>query len=119
MSVAVLTGVAAKEVTIGTLGVLYQADADDDINQSSLITKLRQQKYNSGPREGKPVFTPLVAFSFMLFILIYFPCVAVVAAIRRESGAVKWAVFVVVYTTLLAYIASLLTYQIGSLLFGG
>lgn len=119
MSVAVLTGVAAKEVTVGTLGVLYQADTDDDINQSSLITKLRQQQYKDGPRAGKPVFTPLVAFSFMLFILIYFPCVAVVAAIRRESGALKWAVFVVVYTTLLAYIASLLTYQIGSLLLGG
>lgn len=119
MSVAVLTGVAAKEVTVGTLGVLYQADTDDDVNQSSLITKLRQQQYKDGPRAGKPVFTPLVAFSFMLFILIYFPCVAVVAAIRRESGAVKWAVFVVVYTTLLAYIASLLTYQIGSLLLGG
>ncbi len=119
MSVAVLTGVAAKEVTVGTLGVLYQADTDDDVNQSSLITKLRQQQYKDGPSAGKPVFTPLVAFSFMLFILIYFPCVAVVAAIRRESGAVKWAVFVVVYTTLLAYIASLLTYQIGSLLLGG
>lgn len=115
MSVAVLTGVAAKEVTVGTLGVLYQADTDDDVNQSSLISKLQQQVYKEGPRKGQPVFTPLVAFSFMLFILIYFPCIAVIAAIKRESGAAKWAVFIVVYTTGLAYLASLLTYQIGSI----
>jgi ferrous iron transport protein B len=118
MSVAVLTGVAAKEVTVGTLGVLYQADTDQDAGQTSLITKLRQQVHTNGPEKGEPVFTPLVAFSFMLFILIYFPCVAVVAAIRRESGAAKWAVFIVVYTTTLAYLASLLTFQIGSLLAG-
>lgn len=114
MSVAVLTGVAAKEITVGTLGVLYQAEASDD-NQASLITKLQQQEYKDGPKKGQPVFTPLVAFSFMLFILIYFPCVAVVAAIRRESSAVKWAVFIVVYTTVLAYLASLVSYQVGSL----
>lgn len=117
MSVAVVTGVAAKEITIGTLGVLYQADTEDDENQSSLITKLKQQIYHDGPKKGQAVFTPLVAFSFMLFILIYFPCIAVVAAIRRESGAVKWAAFSVVYTTVLAYLASLLTFQIGSLFF--
>ncbi len=116
MSVAVITGVAAKEITVGTMGVLYQAHDDDD-GQSSLITKLRQQTYQSGPKKGEAVFSPLVAFSFMLFILIYFPCIAVVAAIRRESGAAKWAVFIVVYTTGLAYIASLLTYQIGSIFF--
>lgn len=114
MSVAVLTGVAAKEITVGTLGVLYQAETSND-SQSSLISKLQQQKYQEGPRKGQFVFTPLVAFSFMLFILIYFPCVAVVAAIRRESGAVKWAVFVVVYTTLLAYMASLIAFQVGIL----
>ncbi len=114
MSVALLTGVAAKEVTVGTLGVLYQADTGDE-SQASLISKLQQQKYTEGPHKGQPVFTPLVAFSFMLFILIYFPCVAVVAAIKRESGATKWAVFVVVYTTLLAYLASLVTYQLGSI----
>ncbi len=114
MSVALLTGVAAKEVTVGTLGVLYQADTE--AGDASLIGKLQQQKYTEGPKKGQPVFTPLVALSFMFFILIYFPCIAVIAAIRRESGAFKWAAFVVVYTTLLAYIASLLTYQIGSLI---
>jgi ferrous iron transport protein B len=114
MSVALLSGVAAKEVVVGTLGVLYHAD---EKSSGSLISKLQQQTYPDGLRKGKKVFNPLVAFSFMIFILIYFPCIGVVAAIRKESGHTKWAVFVVVYTTGLAYIASLLVFQIGSLFF--
>jgi ferrous iron transport protein B len=115
MSVAILTGVAAKEITVGTLGVLYQAGQSADENSASLITKLQQQTHHAGPKKGQQVFTPLVAFSFMLFILIYFPCVAVVAAIRKESGNWKYAAFIVVYTTGLAYLASLMVYQIGSI----
>lgn len=115
MSVAILTGVAAKEITVGTLGVLYQVKDIDEPGQTSLISKIQQQTYTEGPRKGERVFSPLVALSFMLFILIYFPCIAVIAAIRRESGAIKWAIFVVVYTTGLAYLVSLLVYQTGRL----
>jgi ferrous iron transport protein B len=115
MSVAILTGIAAKEITVGTLGVLYQVGEDADETSASLIQKLQQQTYYDGPKKGEKVFTPLVAFSFMLFILIYFPCVAVVAAIKKESGKWKWAAFIVFYTTGLAYLASLIVFQIGSL----
>jgi len=114
MSVALLSGVSAKEVVVGTLGVLYQTGNSVKGNQP-LVKKLQEQKITSGPNAGKPVFTPLVAFSFMLFILIYFPCIGVVSAISRESGHWKWALFVVVYTTALAYLGSLALYQIGSL----
>jgi ferrous iron transport protein B len=116
MSVAIITGIAAKEITVGTLGVLYQVGEDVDETSASLIEKLQQQTYLSGPRTGEKVFTPLVALSFMLFILIYFPCVAVVAAIKKESGKWKWAAFTVVYTTSLAYIVSLIVFQVGSIL---
>ena len=116
MSVALLTGVSAKEVVVGTLGVLYQTENSDKGTQP-LIEKLQNQYYTSGPKIGKPVFTPLVALSFMLFILIYFPCIGVVSAISRESGHWKWAMFVVVYTTTLAYLGSLALFQIGSLFF--
>jgi ferrous iron transport protein B len=116
MSVAILTGVAAKEITIGTIGVLYQVGEGADENSASLITKIQQQTYHDGPKKGEKVFTPLVAFSFMLFILIYFPCVAVVAAIKKESGDWRYAAFIVVYTTTLAYLASLLVYQVGSII---
>jgi ferrous iron transport protein B len=116
MSVALLTGVSAKEVVVGTLGVLYQTE-DSGNGTQPLVEKLQNQYYTTGIKEGKPVFTPLVALSFMLFILIYFPCIGVVSAISRESGHWKWAVFVVVYTTVLAYLGSLTLFQIGSLFF--
>ncbi len=116
MSVALLTGVSAKEVVVGTLGVLYQT-ADSGNGTQPLVEKLKNQHYTSGINKGKPTFTPLVALSFMLFILIYFPCIGVVSAISRESGHWKWAAFVVVYTTGLAYLGSLALFQIGSLFF--
>jgi ferrous iron transport protein B len=79
-----------------------------------LVKKLQQQKHTSGKLKGERVFTPLVAFGFMLFILIYFPCVAVIAAIKKESNW-KWAVFSMVYTTAIAWVVAFATYQIGSL----
>ena len=82
----------------------------------NLISKIKKQTYFDGPRVGQVVFTPLVAMSFMLFILIYFPCIAVVAAIKNESGKWKWSLFLVVYTTVLAWLVSFLTYQGGTLL---
>jgi ferrous iron transport protein B len=114
MSVALLTGVSAKEVVVGTIGVLYHAN-DSGNKSQSLVQKLQNQVYASGINKGKPIFTPLVALSFMLFILIYFPCIGVVSAISRESGHWKWAAFVVVYTSVLAYLASLILFQVGSL----
>lgn len=116
LSVAILTGVTAKEVVVGTLGVLHQTETGQD--NMSLVSKLQQQTYAVGPKAGKPVITPIVALSFMLFILIYFPCIGVVSAIARESGKWKWALFVVGYTTLLAYLVSFAIYQLGLIFFG-
>ncbi len=115
MGVGLLAGSAAKEIVISTLAVLYQSE-DSTGNSQLLIQRLRDQKYESGPKKGQPVFTPLVALSFMIFILIYFPCIAVGAAIKNESGSWKWSAFLAIYTTGLAYIMSLLVYQIGSLM---
>lgn len=115
MGVSLLSGVAAKEIVVSTLGVLYQADKDADEHSATLIGKLQNETYKSGSRIGTKVFTPLTALSFLLFILIYFPCVAVIAAIKKESGSWKWAVFTIVSTTLLAWFVAFSVYQIGSL----
>jgi ferrous iron transport protein B len=115
MGIGLIAGSAAKEIVISTLGVLYQSGEDVEGNQL-LITKIQNQKYESGPKRGQHVFTPLVALSFMLFILIYFPCIAVVVAIKNESGNWKWSLFLTIYTTALAFLVSFLTFQIGSLL---
>jgi len=109
LSISILSGVAAKEVVVSTLGVIFQADTGS--GKSSLVEKIQTQKDSS----GRTIFTPLIAFSFMLFILTYFPCIAVVAAIKRESGDWRWALFTVVYTTGMAWLLSFTVYQVGSL----
>jgi ferrous iron transport protein B len=112
MGVSLVAGSAAKEVVVSTMGVLYQAG---DEGVSGLIGKLKTQVHSSGPDAGKPVYTPLAAFAFMIFILIYFPCIAVIAAIRKESGRWKWPAFLAVYTTALAWVMSFIVFQAGSL----
>lgn len=114
IGISVVTGLAAKEIVVSTMGVLYQADLHADESSGSLVKNLQQQEHSNGKLKGKKVFTQLVAFTFMLFVLIYFPCVAVIAAIKKESNW-KWAVFTMTYTTAIAWIVSFLTYQVGSL----
>ncbi len=114
IGVSLITGAAAKEIVISTMGVLYQADSENANESNSLRSKLQEQTHSHGKFKGQKVFTPLVAFALMLFVLIYFPCIAVIAAIKKESE-VKWAVFTMVYTTAIAWFVAFLTYQIGSL----
>ncbi len=90
MSVCLITGLPAKEAIISTMGILYHGNA------------------------ALAAFTPLTAFSFMVFVLLYFPCVATVSTLRREIGA-GWAWFTVVHSLCLAWILSFLITQIGSL----
>ena len=112
IGVSIVTGLAAKEIVVSTMGVLYQANSGDA--SSGLQSKLQEQIHQQGTLKGQKVFTPLVAYGFMLFVLIYFPCVAVIAAIKKESD-IKWAVFTMVYTTAIAWVVAFLTFQIGSL----
>ena len=114
MGVSIITGLAAKEIVVSTMGILYQADMKADENSSSLKEELKAQTHNKGELKGQKVFTPLVSFCFMLFVLIYFPCVAVIAAIKKESSW-GWAVFTMVYTTVIAWLITFATFQIGSL----
>ncbi len=114
IGVSIITGLAAKEIVVGSMGVLYQSDIDADETSVNLKTKLQQQVFTSGPQTGEKVFSPLVAYSLMLFILIYFPCVAVIAAIKKESDW-KWASFTMVYTTALAWLVAFGTYNIGQI----
>ena len=109
ISVSLLSGMAAKEVVVSTLSVLYTGDSEDS---QTLPERLQADK----DKEGNPVFTPLVALSMMLFVLIYFPCVATVIAIVNESKSWKWGVFVIVYTCTLAWVVSFTVYQLGSIL---
>ena len=99
MGIGIISGVGAKELVVSTLGVLYTNEGD--LDKIDLTDRL-------------PI-TPLVAYGYMLFVLIYFPCIASIVAIKQESGGWKWALFVAFYTTALAWIVAFLSYHIGGL----
>ncbi|MDR3058259.1 MAG: ferrous iron transport protein B, partial [Prevotella sp.] len=109
ISVSLLSGMAAKEVVVSTLGVLYTGESE---NQESLEARLTSET----KADGSPTFTPLVVVSLLLFVLIYFPCVATIVAIKEEAGSWKWGVFSIIYTTMLAWFISFIVFQVGSLL---
>ena len=100
LGIGLLSGVGAKELVVSSLGVLYTNEEDiESVNLSNRI----------------PI-TPVAALAYMLFVLIYFPCVATLAAIKQESGSWKWALFAAFYTTALAWIVAFIVNQIGILL---
>ena len=100
LGIGLISGVGAKELVVSTLGVLYTNEGDvENVNLSDRI----------------PI-TPLVALAYMLFVLIYFPCIATFAAIKQESGSWKWAIFAAGYTTGLAWLVAFTVFQIGSLI---
>ena len=107
MGVSVLTGAAAKEIVVSTMGVLYTGESDATEESASLKNKLQ----NAVTPEGEHVFDPIVAYSFMLFILLYFPCIAALVAIKREAGT-KWMIFEIFYTTGVAWLVSFIFYQV-------
>jgi len=113
MGVSLITGVAAKEVVVSTMGVLYQED--DPNSTKNLTDKLRAEVHETGPYKGEPVYTSYAALAFLLFVLIYIPCVAVLATIRKEAGG-KWAALLGGYTTVMAWVVSMAVFQIGRLL---
>ena len=107
ISVSLLAGAAAKEVVVSTLGVLYVGDDDAD----ALAKRLK----SPSPVSGQPPFTPLKAMVFMVFVLIYFPCIASIAAIVKETGSWKYGAFSIIYNTALAWLLSFIVYRIGLL----
>ncbi len=117
MGVSLITGAAAKEVVVSTMGVLYGSEHPADGSpKQNLPLLLKNVRYTDGPQLGKPIFTPLAGISYLLFILVYMPCVAVIITVSRESGSWKWALFLILYTTVLAWLLSFSVYQLGSLI---
>lgn len=109
MGVGIIAGVGAKELVVSTLGVMYADDADvADTGGSGTETRLQQALVKS--------VSPAAALAYMVFILLYFPCVATFIAIKNEGGGWKWAIITAVYTIILAWVAAFITFNVASLL---
>ena len=111
MGVGIITGIGAKELMVSTLGVLYNCTEDEtetEGTEDSSQTRLTQVLASHT--------TPEAALSYMVFALLYFPCIATIAAIKGESGRWKWALFTAGYTTVLAYLMAFLVYRIALLI---
>jgi len=112
LDVGIVSGIAAKEIVASTIGILYSADdggESDTSENSARYAAMKQLMTADG-------ISPLTAFCFLLFVLLYFPCIATIAAIKGETGSWKWALFVAFYTTVLAWIVSATVCQLGNLL---
>ena len=113
MGVGIVAGVGAKELVVSTLGVMYAddepIDSPDMSEDTESIGETRLQKALIRS------VSPAAALAYMVFILLYFPCIATFIAIRNESGSWKWAIITAVYTIILAWTAALITFRIASL----
>ena len=109
LDVGLIAGVGAKEIVASTMGVLYTGDdevADDSSEENVTRYPVQHEKMAA---DG---ITPLVAYCFLLFVLLYFPCIATIAAIKNETGSWRWALFAAFYTTAVAWVVSAAVYQI-------
>lgn len=147
-SSSLITGVIAKEIVVGTMGEIYAPKKEEEENKEtpsvgeelkeivvsfggavkaavSTVLNLPQEEEPEDDQTGlqealKGQFTPLSSFAFMAFVLLYMPCIVVIAAMRQEFGSWKWAGVAIAYSTALAWVVALLIYQGGKLLgFGG
>ena len=131
MGVGIVAGVGAKELVVSTLGVMYAPeeplaltlpDADSSLMVAESDEEIRDAVADGAgeTRLQKALLrsvTPASALAYMVFILLYFPCIATFIAIKRESGGWKWAIVTAVYTIILAWVAAFVTYHL-AMLFG-
>ncbi|MDE6378083.1 MAG: ferrous iron transport protein B, partial [Duncaniella sp.] len=108
-TVAAIAGVPAKEIVVSTLGVLYTGE--EDVATHTLSQRLR----DINPVTGHPDFTGAIALSFMVFVLLYCPCIATITAIVKETGNPRYGLFSILYNTLVAWLAAFAVYHIALL----
>ena len=111
VTVGLVGGFIAKEIVVGTLGTLHSVGEADEESES-----LRQALQNEIRPDGSKMYNPLVAYALMVFVLLYIPCVATIAVIKRETNSWRWPIFAAFYSTLIAWIVSFVIYQGGRFL---
>lgn len=108
MGVSIVSGLMAKEVVVSTMGVIYTGNGENEDEALSQLSSHMKQEVRS---DGSPSFTPIIAYTFMLFVLLYFPCIATLIAIGREAGHWKWGVFAALYSCAVAWLLCFIVYR--------
>ena len=115
MGVGLVGAFAAREIFVSTLAITYNAGSDEDTD--TLGEALRADTYQAGPLAGKPVWTPLVAASLLIWFVLAMQCMSTLAVVKRETGGWKWPIAMLLYMNGLAYVVCLIVYQVGRIWF--
>ena len=128
MGVGIVSGVAAKELVVSTLGVMYADEepvvttVEESVAESGVVAGAIPEASSSESEADTRLqrallksVTPAGALAYMVFILLYFPCIATFVAIKQEGGGWKWAILTAVYTIILAWVAAFITFNIASI----
>ena len=118
MGIGLISAFAAREVFVSSMGIVYSVGEVEEGHTSDLASAMRSDRYDSGPRKGQVVWTPVVAVSLLVWFVLAFQCMSTFAVVRRETGGWRWPLFMLVYMNALAYVVSLLVFQVGSRLVG-
>ena len=111
IGVGIVGAFAAREVFVSTMGVIYGVGGDTDEESPALRDRMRADRHP----DGRPVYSPLVGFSLMVFFALACQCMSTLAVVRRETGGWRWPVFLFAYMTVIAWGASFTVFQVGSL----
>ena len=114
MGVGLVSAFAAREVFVSSMGIVYSVGEVERGKTQDLSSAMRADHYTSGPHAGKPVWTPLVAVSLLVWFVLAMQCISTFAVVRRETGGWRWPIFMLVYMNVLAYVVALIVYQVGS-----
>jgi len=117
IGIGLVSAFAAREVFVSSMGIVYSVGNVEDGKTADLSKAMRSDTYSSGPRAGKPVWTPIVAVSLLVWFVLAMQCMSTFAVVRRETGGWRWPIFMLVYMNALAYVVALLVYQVGTRVF--
>ena len=117
IGIGLVSAFAAREVFVSSMGIVYSVGDVEDGKTADLAHAMKADTYSSGPRAGKPVWTPIVAVSLLVWFVLAMQCMSTFAVVRRETGGWRWPIFMLVYMNALAYVVALLVYQVGTRVF--
>jgi ferrous iron transport protein B len=117
IDIGLISAFAAREVFVSSMGIVYSVGQVEEGETTDLTKAMQADTYNYGPRKGQMVWTPVVAVSLLVWFVLAMQCMSTVAIVRRETGGWRWPIFMIVYMNVLAYVVSLIVYQVGVRLF--